>query len=67
VGVLTLYRAAADAFSREDLALLLAVNCQIAALIQDITCQRQARSTITVVPLNPFSDSRAMMVLNGLS
>jgi transcriptional regulator with GAF, ATPase, and Fis domain len=67
VGVLTLYREDTDAFSREDLSILLAVNSRISTLIKHIMWWREGGAAVSAAHLNSLSENRALLTIPGLS
>jgi putative nucleotidyltransferase with HDIG domain len=66
VGVLALYRADPDAFSREELSILLAVSSRIATVIESVILRRDPGRAVSLAHLNSHSDNRALLTIPGL-
>ncbi len=62
VGVLTLYRAAADAFSKDHLRILLAVSSKVALSISNALKYQQAESSATTDYLTGLPNARSLFL-----
>jgi len=62
IGVLTLYRAAKDAFSQDDLRVLLAVSSKISQSVENALKFRQAENSATTDYLTGLANTRSLFV-----
>jgi diguanylate cyclase (GGDEF)-like protein/putative nucleotidyltransferase with HDIG domain len=62
IGVLALYRVDRDAFARDDLRLLLAVNLKVSLAIENALTYRQAEITATTDELTDLPNARSLFL-----